>query len=97
MYPLLSPKPFADFSPAEYKAYVVSFYKEPPKAAPPAEYSVSVNAKGNPVIRVRREPKWLTSGEVSELAEEAGLTLQQMWSAVLSRKIEIKVPRREHK
>jgi hypothetical protein len=92
MTPLLSPKPFAAFTPSEFKAYVSSLYIEPPKPAPPAEFSVRTNAKGNPVLTVRREPKWLTSEEVASAAEQLGWSLQKMWLHVLKKKIAICIP-----
>jgi len=90
--PLLSPKPFAEFTPEEYQAYIRSLYIEPPKPPPPADFSARLNAKGNPVITVRRKPKWLTSAEVDVIACELGLPLQQVWVLLLKRKIELKVP-----
>lgn len=92
--PLLSPKPFGDYSPEEFRSYVQSLHREPPKAAPPTEYSVSVNKKGTVTFRIRREPKWLTSAEVSELAQECGMRLQDMWLLCLKREIEIRVPKK---
>ncbi len=92
MIPLLSPKAFADYSPEEYLTYVRSLYVEPPKPAPLAEYAVRLNAKGTPVITVRRKPKHLTSAEVQSIAEELGLSLQFCWLMILKKKISIKVP-----
>lgn len=93
--PLIAPKPFADFTPAEFHAYVRSLYREPEKAAPPAEFSARLNAKGNPVITVRRKPKWLSAQEVSTIATDLGLPLQACWLMIVKRKIEIRVPKRE--
>lgn len=90
--PLLSPKPLALFEPQEFHDYVRGLYEEPVRAKPPAEFSVSLNAKGNPVIRVRREPKWLLNTEVEALAEAIGWTSQRMWLAVRAREIEIRIP-----
>ncbi len=89
---LLAPHPFADYTAESYVAYVRTLYVEPPKAKPPAEYSVRTNAKGGLVIRVTRTPKYLTSDEVTQLAAEVGLPLQAMWYSLRKRKIEIRVP-----
>ncbi len=97
MIPLLSGKAFADFTPAEYHAYVRSLYLAPLVPKPPAEYSVRLNAKLNPVITVRRKPKWLTSAEVAEIAAEISWPLQALWSHLLKKKIELRVPKRGHK
>ncbi len=92
MIPLLAPKALIDFAPQEFHEYVKSLYIEPPKAVPPAEYSVTLNAKGNPVIRIRREPKWLTSAEVSLIANDIGWDYQRLWMHIRGKKIDIKLP-----
>ena len=90
--PLLSPKAFRDFAPAEFQDYVRSLYVAPPVPEPLPEFAVRLNKKGNAVITVRREPKFLTSDEIGLLAAEAGMNLQSMWAEVRKRKIEIRVP-----
>ena len=89
---LLSPKPFQYYSLEEFLAYVRTLYIEPEKAAPPAEWSVRLNAKNNPVITVRRKPKWLRPEEVRKIAEVIGWEFQKTWIHVLKKKIEIRVP-----
>lgn len=96
MIPLISPKPFSEYSPEEYLTYIKSLYREPERAAPPADYSVHVNKKGTPVIRINRKPKFLTSAEVSLIAEEISWTLQDLWMLIAKKKkIEIKLPERK--
>ena len=92
MIPLLSPKPFAEFTPADFKQYVVSLYVAPPVPTPPAEYSIRLNKKGNAVITVRRTPKFLTNTEIEAMAAECGFSIQRMWQEVRERDIEIRVP-----
>lgn len=92
MIPLLSPKTFVLYSPQEYHTYIKSLYREPPKPPPPADYTVWTNAKGTPVIRINRKPKFLTSAEVTAIAADLGRTLQDTWLLVLKKKIEIKLP-----
>ncbi len=92
---LLAPQGFADYTAESYVAYVRTLYVEPPKPAPLADFAVRINAKGNPVITVRRKPKYLTSAEVQELATEVGYTLQDMWMCLNKRKVEIRVPKKE--
>lgn len=95
MIPLLAPKPFADFSPAEFKTYVTSLYVAPPPPPVKADYSVRLNAKGNPVLTVRREPKWLSPEEVSAAAAEISWNYQALWCHILkAKKIELRVPKR---
>ncbi len=91
MIPLLA-RPFAEYSPAEFKAHVLSLYVAPPVALPPPDYSVRLNKKGNPVLTVRREPKWLTSDEAGTIAQELGWTLQATWLMIIKRKIELRSP-----
>jgi hypothetical protein len=90
--PLLSPKPFREYSPEEYLTYVRSLYREPERKAPPAEFSVSLNAKGTPTIRIRRTPKYLTAEEVGAAAAEIGWPLQKFWLNCVKKKIEIRTP-----
>lgn len=92
MIPLLSPKPFAEYGAEEYQNYIRSLYQEPPKAAPPAEFAVRLNAKGNPVLTVRRDPKWLSSAEVQIIAQELGWSLQHTWLHVVKKKVAIRTP-----
>jgi len=87
--PLLSPKPFADFTPDEYRAYITSLYQEPPKPAPPPELAVRLNDKGTPVITIRREPKWLTYKEAEALATEIGWKLQPFLANLRKKKVTI--------
>lgn len=93
MIPLLSPKPLSEYSPEEYLAYVRTLYVEPERAAPPADFSVRLNKQSNPVITVRRKPKWLIPSEVSAIATELGWPLQKLWLHLLKKKIIINVPK----
>ncbi len=93
MIPFLSPRAFADFTPDTFMLYIKSLYIAPPVKAPPAEYSVRLNAKGNPVITIRRKPKYVTSAEVNAIAADLGQPLQSVWMILLKRKIEIRVSR----
>jgi hypothetical protein len=92
MIPLLSPCPFADYTPESYHRYVKSLYIEPPAKPIPAEFSVRLNEKGNPVITVRRDPKVLSREEVEQIAAHLGKPLQEIWLLVRKRKIAITVP-----
>lgn len=90
--PLLSPKAFADYSAAEFKEYVCSLYVAPPEPPVKAEYAVRLNKKGNLVLTVRRDPKWLSTSEVGDIASEVGWTLQATWLAVRKRDVRIEIP-----
>lgn len=88
--PLLAPKPFEECSPQAFREYVRSLHVAPVRAAPPAECSVRLNAKGTPVITVRRKPKFLLRSEIDTLAKELGWRKQDFWLEVRKRKIEIR-------
>lgn len=94
---LLSPKPFADYAAGEFHDYVRTLYREPPKAEPLAEFSVRLNSKLNPVITIRRDPKFLTSAEVSSIAADISWPLQRLWLHIAKKKIEIQVPKKKRK
>ena len=99
MIPLLSPKPFSEYSAVDFHAYVRSLYVAPPEKKPPAEWSVRLNDKGTPVVTVRRTPKVLSREEAEAMAKELGWTLQDTWLMLLSKKIRVTVPepkRRRH-
>jgi len=87
MWPLLSPKPFTEFTPQEFRDYVISLHKAPPKKR---DFTVRLNKKGTIVLRINREPKFLLRSEVDEMARELGLSLQLTWSEVAKRKIEVR-------
>lgn len=90
-YPLLSGKPFSEYSPEAFRDYVRSLYVAPPVPAPKAEYSASVTKKGSVTFRINREPKFLLASEIRVIAEDIGKSLQETWMLVLKRKtIEIR-------
>jgi len=93
--PLISPKPFSEFTAAEYHAYVRSLYQAPPEKKAPAEVAVRLNDKGNPVVTVRRDPKTISHTEAEQIAAELGWTLQDTWLMLRKKKITITVPRKE--
>ena len=90
MIPLLSPHPFAEFTAESYHAYIKSLYREPERAAPPAEFSLRLNKKGTPVITVRRSPKWLSFPEALTLSKEHGINYQELVTLIKKRKIELR-------
>lgn len=91
MIPLLSPRPFSDMTPEEYKKYIESLYIEPVRAAPPADWTVTVNKKGTPVIRINRKPRYLLPSEVKVIADEIGWTFQALWLRLKKNKTEIRI------
>lgn len=90
MWPLLSPKPFSDYTAESYLAYVRTLYIAPPAKKVSAEYSASLNKKGNLTLRITRTPKFVTAAEVSKIAADVGKSLQETWLLIRKRKIEIR-------
>lgn len=90
--PLRSPRPYVEFSPAEWKAYVSSLYREPIRAAAPKEFTASLNKKGFLTVRINRKEKFLMLQEVYELSRDIGWPLQKTWLALIKRRIEIRRP-----
>lgn len=91
--PLLSPRPFAVYSAQEYHTYIRSLYRTPAEAAgkpEPREFSFRRNDKGNPVITIRRKPKYLTKAEVNLCALELGMPQNEMWVYLRDRDVEIR-------
>ncbi len=93
--PLLSPKPFAEYSPQEYLLYVKGMYREPRNKEGKIVRDVSfrINDKGTHIITVRnRKPKWISKAEIRILAEEAGVPQNIMWQTVRRKKIPVGAP-----
>jgi hypothetical protein len=89
--PLLSPKAFSEFTPEEYKDYVISLHKAPPAKPIPAAVTWSLTKTGKPSVRIKRQPKFVTATEVGEGALSLGVTYQELWMHLRKKKIEIKV------
>jgi hypothetical protein len=94
---LLSPRPFAEFNPEEYKIHVRSLYYRPVKkvrvAKKPATYSCRVTPKGSLSITVRRKPKFLTHAEVAEIETKTGRPANEIATYLTKRKIPIESPK----
>ena len=93
--PLLSPKPFAEYSGEEYLSYIKSMYREPVNKEGKVVRDVSfrINDKGTHIITVRnRKPKWIAKEEINILATEAGIPQNVMWQTVGRKKIPVGKP-----
>lgn len=83
--PLLSPKPFSEFTPEEYHTYICSMYHKPEKqesksvkVLPPYEWKLT--PKGALSVTVNRTDKSLTRAEIDQLAKESGRPLNEVWN-----------------
>lgn len=90
--PLLSGKPLCQFTPAEYKAHVIAlfFKREKKKRAGGGKkakgYAWSVTKKGSLVVRVNRNPRWLSREEIDGIARDSGKPLNEVWLKVTQNK-----------
>lgn len=96
--PLLT-KPFATYSPEDFKTYVKGLKQMPPqktikiKAAKPP-YVVKVSAKKKQFsLKITREPKWLSEEELKEITRTTGWKLNELF--IYMKKKEIIVSSRE--
>lgn len=91
---------FWDYSAKEFHDYITSLYddsysrgKQEAKAESEKrsrDFSIRFNDAGNPVITVKRKPKYLTKKEILTLCEESGKKESQIWMWLRERKIEIR-------
>lgn len=90
--PLLSPKPFERFTPAEFKAYVVSLKQEKEaqaaraKKAPPKEVTWSISKKNVLSVRIKRDPKEVTQEEIQLISESTGRPVEFLTEYLLGGK-----------
>lgn len=89
--PLLSPKHISKYDAAEYMEYVKSLYIDPNANKPiPREFNASRTKKGSIVIRIKRDPKYITKEEIKILAKELDLPQSEMFLLIKKRKIGVK-------
>lgn len=100
MIPLLSGKPFSEFSAAEFKLHVKSLYHKPAprsgvKLAKP--FTWTKNKKGTLVLRVNRDPQWLSEEEMKQISKESGTPLSEIFITLKKRGIKISTLEAERK
>jgi len=77
-------------TPEEFRAQIDSMYIDPEEGKPPKkEASLSFNKKGNPVIRIKRDPKWISPEEITEWASEHKRTEREIYIWLGKRDIKI--------
>ncbi len=88
--PLISLKPFTEFSASEYREYVKGLEQEwrPLKVAP-KDVLISQTKKGSWVVRVRRDPKHVLRTEIDELLVVTGLSEREMFVLLAKRKVPV--------
>ena len=93
--PLLSPKPFGEYSPEEFRQHVKGLNYVKPKRVSTSkrkvvpEVSWKRNLKGTLVIRVKRKPQVITQSEFDSLAKESGEPMNELWLRLAKRKIKV--------
>lgn len=93
--PLLSPKPFSEFLPAEFRSYVRGLKEIPEKGKkkPVKEVSWSKNKKGTLSVKVKRIPKVITPEEIAQIARESETEERLIWIKISAKKSNIKILR----
>jgi hypothetical protein len=93
--PLLSSRALSDFTAEEYKNYVKSLYFKKQKKTPvirikkkKAEIEWGLTKKGNISLKIRREPKWITSDELERMIAELSVTREVVMRKL--KKIEVR-------
>lgn len=88
--PLLSPLSLSEHTPKGFRAYICSLYIDPKAGKEPIrEVTLRFNKQDNPVLTVRRKPKWVSPAEIDALAEEHNLSKVKIWGWFVTRKIRI--------
>lgn len=91
--PLLSPKPFGDFTPQEFFEYVKGLYKVPIKKGPkpkpvkakPLELEIKFNRKGHIHVTCRRSWKWVTMLELEHFGVVLKVPINELFLLVKKR------------
>jgi len=77
-------------TPESYLEHIHSLYRDPDAGKVlPRTVLVTLNKKGNPVVRVRREPKSVLPEELAFIAEELERSPQEVWVWFAERNIPI--------
>lgn len=95
--PLLSGKSFDEFNPQSFKEHVRSlFLKRETRAkgsaaakAKPKEVSFRFNRKGTLILRVNRNPQWISVEELAQLGKDSGKPENELFLLLKKRKIRI--------
>lgn len=101
--PLIAPTHFSAMSFTAFRNYIkgikTEFVREQAEmraakagkpTGPVKGVSFRVNDKGTPIITIRdRKPKWLAPYEIDSMADFYGVSKQEMWKIVASKKIKI--------
>jgi len=93
MIPLLAPFSISAISAEEFKSHVLSLRfdrRRIAKKEPAPIVSISRGKKGNPVIRVRRKPKWITGEELLLISRELQLPQSDTFILLKKKKIEVR-------
>lgn len=92
---LLSPKPFLEYSPEDFKNYVRSLYFKKQKKTPTIKIkkvlSIHLTKTGRVSLTVKRDPKFITRAEIERLAQEHNIEERLIWLRVRDKKKPIEV------
>lgn len=82
--PLLSERPFEEYSPEGFKVMVRALKKDKVRATPKPkkEVTYSKTAKGYLTLRVNRTPKFITQREFDEISKEMEIPANLLYLAL---------------
>lgn len=78
---VLAPKPLSEFSPEEFKAYVISLHGTRTKASKPKSNGLSAYRRknGKLVVICRRDWKWILESEMEQLSTMHAAPLNELF------------------
>ena len=89
---LLAPKGIRNYEAKEFKQYIVGMYERPPTKGSQEVEGVGITFGTRTVVRVKRDPKYVTKKEIKILAEEYGKSEEELTAlfSAKQRKIEVR-------
>ena len=88
-FPLIG-KPFADHDPHSFREYIRSLFLAPAEKKKAKDFAIRFNDQGNPVITVRRKPKWVSRVEIEELSKDLKIDERLVWIWLAQRNIQVR-------
>ena len=87
---LLAPKPLSEFEAAEFRHYVEALYIRPETKGSQLVEGVGITFGTRTIVRIKRDPKYVTREELTLLSEEYGRSPEELETLLRSRKVEIR-------
>ena len=87
---LLSGKPLCEFTPQEYRAFVIAMFKMRTKRKAPSKKKPFVAKRlksGKLSLKMNRDPGWLSRLEMDELSKNLSIPLNEIYNAMLEKNV----------